>query len=147
MRRVHFWQDCIARLLRVGQAANLRLFPGRFMASRFRVTSSIAKSQPARSPATAKHREVVEMQPGRSALLPCGDEWFGFSVVSKIDRYPIQESWMQIWSRPACIDCKGFLDSSVDHCQWESTPQPPQRQCKISFRACTHHLSSVAHNS
>jgi hypothetical protein len=52
MRRVHFWQNCIARLLRVGQAANLRLFAGGFMASRFRVTSSIPKSQPARSPAT-----------------------------------------------------------------------------------------------
>ena len=94
----------------------------------------------------AKHREVVEMQPGRSALLPCGDEWFGFSVVSKIDRYPIQESWMQIWSRPA-LTVKDFLTVLWIIANGNPHLSHPSANVKLAFVPARTISPAFAHNS
>ena len=64
----------------------------------------------------AKHREVVEMQPGRSTLLPCGDEWFGFSVVSKIDRYPNFKSLGCKFG--AHLHCLGYRKNAKRKTEW-----------------------------
>ena len=77
----------------------------------------------------AKHREVVEMQPGRSTLLPCGDEWFGFSVVSKIDRYPNFKSLGCKFG--AHLHCLGYRKERKAENRMEKECSPPKR---ILFR-------------